>query len=475
MFRTQLETSEYYDFVLTTDLVMTRDYNNYKLLDIDLSKGFCSENTKKIEDSTEILNISLTGYDNFFIPFGDGTINPNITYQYNEDDTFCLHPVSGYVTNIQYDYDTQPNFIQLNGGFFQGSFNYKNYPVEFMPNRFRLGWTINTTIKLPINNSLSGVLNDLNPDSTGFLFYIGTRAENKFIDSTDIEISFIEDSYDIKFLDVNNEYSHGYYELNGEKYFGFFNITNGIVYTGREYTDESVKLQKYRNFSDIINNAFGVRISEDGRIGYRSIYATDPCYTGTVIDAVSGVTTNDFVDYSSECDNFTTKKIITKYFTIEESMTRNSVIDLYDNRFLNVSVVFEREFPLNSDCLLKHSKFKMGSLKIYINGFRVFNNQNFVEVIPHPLNEKDELQEGVPFNISFGGGTQGLIESIPIDSDKSIYDNLNTFFGGTFTGGVKDFEMYSVPLYGVELWYIIDKKFNNIGINRIKGGRRIFI
>ena len=37
---------------------------------------------------------------------------------------------------------------------------------------------------------------------------------------------------------------------------------------------------------------------------------------------------------------------------------------------------------------------------------------DFEEIIPHELNTEKEKQLGVPFNISIGGGTQGLRESL---------------------------------------------------------------
>jgi hypothetical protein len=98
--------------------------------------------------------------------------------------------------------------------------------------------------------------------------------------------------------------------------------------------------------------------------------------------------------------------------------------------------------------------------------------QNFEEIIPRELNTEKEKQVGVPYNISFGGGTQGLHENLifssctepygPYIQDPELFPNnilsattlsglttdilLEQNFGGTFMGGVSQFRMYTNPL-----------------------------
>ena len=61
---------------------------------------------------------------------------------------------------------------------------------------------------------------------------------------------------------------------------------------------------------------------------------------------------------------------------------------------------------------LEEKKYRNGRLKIYINGRLHHTIENFEEVIPRALNTDKEKQVGVPFNISWGGGTQGLRENL---------------------------------------------------------------
>ena len=145
------------------------------------------------------------------------------------------------------------------------------------------------------------------------------------------------------------------------------------------------------------------------------------------------------------------------------------------------------------ECEWLIEKFRrVGRLKIYVNG-RIFDViENFEEVIPRGLNTDKEKQVGVPFNISWGGGTQGLIENLtfssctptinpttttttinptiqkgpyvqdpeclpPNDLSGTTFSELKTNilieqnFAGTFEGGISQFRMYVEPLSSPEI------------------------
>lgn len=481
MFKYELEKGSYYDFVLTNDCrSYETDLTNCELLNINVVNTLCDEKKGGVSETTLLENISLTGYDNFFISpensLTDVIINPDIEYQLTTGDTFCFHEVSGYTQNLTYDIEYKERFNLLKGGFYQGFFKLFGYPVEFFPSRMRKGWSINMLIYNTSGDTINEkqTLNDIF-DNSGFIFYLGTRAENKFSDLTEVEVNVLENEYSFNFLDTNNLFTRNYFMVNGSPYTGYFNYRNGIPYIGRTFdSNQSVRLEYNNKYKDIINNAFGVRITPEGKIGYRTIYSTDPCYTGYTQD-ISGITNNSFIDYSRDCDDFTIGKIITKYFTIEESYTKNKVIDLNSNEFNLISVVFERDFILNGKCQLKYNEYKKGTLSIYINGFRVYKNYNFYEIIPHELDTESKYQEGVPFNISFGGGTQGLYEAVYLDDGIRKDDILSKFFAGTFDGGVVSIQMFCRPLYVTDIRKLLKDEYNLYEIFQPKGGRRVFL
>ena len=236
MYKTELEKGAYYDFVLTNDCrSFNRNINDSILFHIDVTLDLCDKVGKKLTEDVILKNISLTGYDNFFITpeysLPDVIIDPEIEYNLTSGDTFCLHEVSGYTKNLKYNIEKHNGYNQLDGGFYQGFFKLFGYPVEFFPERMRKGWSVNMLIHLPTGTT-TGVttgtttgttLNDIFHND-GFIFYIGTRAENKFSDFTDVEITKLKDEYSFEFLDTKNLYTVNYYTLGGNPYIFVFVI-----------------------------------------------------------------------------------------------------------------------------------------------------------------------------------------------------------------------------------------------------------
>ena len=126
---------------------------------------------------------------------------------------------------------------------------------------------------------------------------------------------------------------------------------------------------------------------------------------------------------------------------------------------------------------VEDKKFRDGRLKIYVNGKLHYTIEDFEEVIPRALNTDKEKQLGVPFNISWGGGTQGLHENLTFSSCTLPYGDyiqdpecfptsilsgtslsglttnilLEKEFGGTFEGGISQFRMYVEPINASEI------------------------
>lgn len=99
---------------------------------------------------------------------------------------------------------------------------------------------------------------------------------------------------------------------------------------------------------------------------------------------------------------------------------------------------------------LCQKEYRQGKMKVYIyvNGYLKMVSKELPELMLRPLNDGAERQEGVPYNISIGGGTQGLAERIYLD----YYDitdyllPLEKDFGGTFIGDIKGFSFYDCQL-----------------------------
>ena len=128
-----------------------------------------------------------------------------------------------------------------------------------------------------------------------------------------------------------------------------------------------------------------------------------------------------------------------------------------------------------TDMWTEEQKYRLGTLKFYVNGKLFMVVENFEEIIPRLLNTPKEKQIGVGYNISVGGGTQGLHDNLTFadgcpatideityqqdpeclttyDLNHTDYSGLTThikleeYFGGSMIGDISAFRMYTEPL-----------------------------
>jgi hypothetical protein len=180
---------------------------------------------------------------------------------------------------------------------------------------------------------------------------------------------------------------------------------------------------------DIIDNALGFRIKDDGSIGYRLLTVSGQCYT-----TESG------------------ERLYTSGITIQEEYSASGMVPT--DVWSYIAIRFVTDFK--EGCDLELSKPRSGKLMFYVNAKLKFVVDEFPEFIAKRLDENKLKQVGVPFNISLGGGTQGLIESQTFDGLDEADRNLplETHFGGTFIGGISQFK-----------FNICDLSFNQIKNN----------
>jgi hypothetical protein len=94
-----------------------------------------------------------------------------------------------------------------------------------------------------------------------------------------------------------------------------------------------------------------------------------------------------------------------------------------------------------------------GTLKMFVNGRLVLKSKEFVGLQLRALNEWSDKQQGVPYNISWGGGTQGLAESQTFGGPDSADSNLllESHFTGSFLGQLSQLRFYKRPFNILEL------------------------
>jgi hypothetical protein len=174
--------------------------------------------------------------------------------------------------------------------------------------------------------------------------------------------------------------------------------------------DSEIILELDKNL-DIYDNAIGFRITDDGRVGYRELKLY--C-SGTTSGSTTGVTVEEQYSLSGVVKDNQWTRITIRYVSDET----------YDDEQLKCLPPRKGKFMIYVDCKLK----------------AVFKNID--EFVARRLNDYHAKQVGVPFNISLGGGSQGLIESMTFDGQDS--EDLGLLieknFAGTFIGQISEFK-----------------------------------
>lgn len=426
-----------------------------------------------------------------------------------------VHSNSG-VYSLPYEFKNDNfKYVSLNGGFFQGFFKSNNTNYQILPDFIEDTLHIEITLRPQDYYNAHNSLNCIHPNNKGIFFYIGIRSENKLLKEYGYDLSkypirevesineficdgiyegnyivnnnilgdmnlqndYFNDEYivnedygyfkdeaylekDINPLEVEvkddrdlNLSVNGYYEIKTDNKFLFFNDTKDgfntktwqegdiMLLTGvttnnkynlytllnntkSGYTTETIEKYYEENketiydFSkDIINNAIAFKVNEDGSISYR--YAVLDCNLEDKIGIIEEKTLPNLIKNG-------------EWYTI-------------NIQICNVS-------GINDDCKTYKGDQKM-QIKFYINGKLKFISKELPKLNLRPLDELEWRQEGVAYNISLGGGTMGLCDSIindyyhPFEYITPIEKN----FAGTFNGDIKSLKIYTGKMQSNEI------------------------
>jgi len=268
----RINKDEYWDFFVNKDAYGYFKDNSdsciisyVNLADADCDSGWLQSNNKYTwEDAISVgytlYNITYTGVDNGLFTFRkDRITNKDFLdiFQTNKlkieenDTSLKLHAVSG--NTLQYDYPLHCNdeYATFNGGFYQGFFKTECDKYQVLPTHFDDGETYNiefTLKKCDIEPESNKTLNDKYPENKGIFFYIGTRAENKWIYLYDKEdIDGLENCYQLGMddfvedgeIDKKDHIIGNFYDLDPE--FVEDDLTwDWDDYTNYNYYDESL-------------------------------------------------------------------------------------------------------------------------------------------------------------------------------------------------------------------------------------------
>ena len=421
-------------------------------------------------------------------------------YNIEEGDTrLFLSPVTGNTQQYAYDSDIvtsgDTRYLALKGGFYQGFFKLFGYDYQVLPDRINNDIVLHfklrprTDYEIPENS-----VNNLHSDNAGIFFFMGTRAENKFwqiyngyypekqendyfcddfydntIDNgpysgcsscctyttdedfigTDANVNsqftdsdgnvlneqtnYVINSTDNKFIffdrtptgfTVNNWEEGMFVRVKNKKrkninYFTWMNRTEtGFTVYDVDFLQKNIELLEGKTIEeierkkqlellkDIKNNVLAFRITPEGAIGYK--YGVLDC-------------TDD------------------DHYSVLEEYSMNGVVKM--NEWNSITIRFAVINPTNDKCDKRPRKMR---IMFYVNGYLKFISKELDTPSFRELDEMYQKQEGVPYNISLGGGSIGLLETIMqryYDVSNYVFPIENDFCG-TFIGDISAFKMY---------------------------------
>ena len=477
--------------------------------------------------------------------------------RYKYDRRMKMHPITGFTTtanrlwndnsytyNLSYSTNGNPvgYFTRLNGGFFQGFYKMPGYDYQIFPERVNLGWTAEFMLRYRWTGDTSGGLNNRYPNNKGTFFYMGARAENKFYHYADGSpkqdtgytrvTSGLTCMHTCECEQTGITASHGclpVYQPSG--------VTSTICTCGCPCSCSThAEYPEKDPLYDEVSNALSLRLSGNTgspRLCIKTYTITGHCEsTGTCLTGQTYVTGTSINEWCStrgifdDCSG-TTYANVEHWVQIDAVFRRREWFDecdLWDKGGLGliVSEQYTATTANNSLSLIQppithendydpattevvnftndwivEEPFRVGTLRIYVNGKLFIIAENFEEIIPRLLNVEKEKQIGVGYNISLGGGTQGLHDNLTFsggcpdtideivyqqdpeclttsDLNHTIYSGLTTqihleeIFGGSMIGDISAFRMYTEPLDAGQIAHnfrILQNRYNLLNPN----------
>lgn len=377
----RLSTKDYWDFQVSefAKICNCNDINTplFCVLFNNIDKNCADEvwSESSVEAQT-ISKFGITGYDNRFLP----TLDSDLVL--DGDKHFCLTAVGG--DNFCYSIQSGSP-VQLCGGFFQGFYKIEGVDYQTLPTFFEDGWTAEFYLLKSgcTCDSIQPTLNEMYPNNEGIFYYIGTRAENKFCTLKEHLLGY-EVQSGVTFLESAIKDQSHITPPQDTNPFLFFNAP-----TLCEYETE-LEFDLPNCCDSLKYNALAFRVTPEGQIGYRYLATSGTC-----------------VDRQYEED-----LVVYEKYSAEQ--------DLFDDQYHLVTI----KFKTYEHFACEPNRQTFGVLSIYVDGFLKLREYDFPNIVPHAFDDLATKQYGVPFNISVGGGTQGLLE---MQTDEPTQYNVCTY------------------------------------------------
>jgi hypothetical protein len=326
-------------------------------------------------DNINLMDFGLTGFDNgrtnvMWTGFTLTSTGDTYLSMYRVGENIVQNPTTGETSGITVTTSYSGYSMSattVNGG----SLNYFDAKGGYLQGFFKLKDYNYNIFPSRYNGITIETLMYLHPDSHGIFFMMGTRAEDKynsyFSGETTIGITSGTTTGVITSLDNHLDAFATTQVLKK----AFINFENRFK---TDFIEEPAA-------NDINGNVIAFELTQDKRIAYK------------------------YIDNKGHIITDTSPAIIKQIgFTI------------IDISYIPTSIILD---PLLLECSVQ----RMGKLIVYVNGRAVWIIHDFPEFYFKPFNNDKEKQLGVPYSISWGGGSFGLKHSYHYDYQTYILYN----------------------------------------------------
>lgn len=388
-------------------------------LNTGLTATSLTEWTNAVSDNLLLFDYGLTQFDNGATQnlYDSLTLTPQnrkfevrpVGYNNATGGTFYdLYPLSAVTTG-----STVGNYFEIDGGYLQGFYKLEEYSFEQLPARFDEGVTIEVMLRI-------------DEDSEGIFYYMGARSEDKYNDFFSGET--------VEIIETTTQRIRT----------GVVGQTNEIVTTTKTYS--GVTTSEENNLHAILNE-------EQRKNAYQSP-EDDAFETVPVVQPKDSINEN-VIAFALEQD----KKLSILRVNENGIVTKKtSPYEITATGWTLISLTFEPDEIIGDEELLKCLPAREGTLRFFVNGRQFWKEKEYKEFFFKGMKNSREKQIGVPYNISFGGGSFGLKHSWHYDIEEyDIYNSGDTEFI------LNNFEYIEYPFNDDVCNNIVDINDNGVG------------
>lgn len=370
--------------IITDELAINIDISNIKSWDLNENYVVSSLTKWDLAKSDNIIlyDYGLTAFDNgrTNTMWKSSSLTNNDNYLklyrvgYNDIHNPNNDEYSGVTATTQY---TNYEITSISGD----SGNYFNLNGGYLQGYFKLH---NYEYELLPSRYGNGItfefLLHINDDSNGIFYYMGSRSEDKYNPAFSGETVLINDLYSGITTSFENNLNAVNQVNTLKKAFKSFDDMTDIEYI-EPYSIDNLK-----------NNVISFELTTDKRLAYK------------YIDELGFINTN-----------------------VSQSIISSTGFTL-------ITITYTPDNLIEDNSILECSKRRNGTLNFYVNGRLKWVINKFPEFYFKNIDNNPEKQIGVPYNISFGGGSFGLKHSWHYDYQKyKIYNkDLDVYVNDNF-------------------------------------------